>query len=278
MDARAGQGSVAKASLMAGVITAIVVSTPYLDKVNACCCVLVVAGGLLAAWILQSDSAGTASTGRCGVAGLLAGFVGGVLGVPLTALVSRLAYGVAGLEENAETLLGQARQAMEGAGPLPPGFEPLMESLVRATVGLDVGPMTFVIAIGEGVVFAFFGLLGGLLGGMLLGHREGPRDPLAGFAPEPPPPPLPPPAPGAGSPETGFASSEPSPDQPPLPWPPTGEASPVEPREPAASPEPPTIECDVDSAVRGPLPPDELPRLPPAPPPAGDGEPPTRES
>lgn len=179
------RGSILKAGLMGGTLAAVLHATPYVSNLNACCCALVIGAGLFSAWILQTDSGRTAGSGSCAAAGGLAGLLGGAVGVPLAALVSRVASGSGVLEERVALTMSQVRQMMEGWG-VAPGSEEIAESVVRATLGLEFSGWSIFILIVTAIVFAFFGMLGGLLGGVLMR----PVAAAGRLKPPPPPPPL----------------------------------------------------------------------------------------
>jgi hypothetical protein len=237
-DADENRGSIARAGFLGGLLMSVLVATPFLRQINTCCCALVVVGGLFAAWMLQTDSKGQAGVGRCAWAGLLAGLFGGLVGSFAAAAVNRLAFGAAGVEQQVAAALEGMRQLMQGNAS-PPGFDEMAEAMVRASLGADFGAWSVLIALAQSVVFAFFGLLGGLLGGLWL------RKPIV-----------------IGVPGNGVASR---PDVGTRP------AATSVPSQPAWSEEPASTEG-------GPLSPEELPLLSPAPdapstPP--DREPPT---
>ena len=229
------RGSILKAGLMGGAVAALFHATPYITKLNTCCCALTVVAGIFAAWILQVDSERRASAGGCGIAGAVAGLVGGFVGVPLAGLVSRLAFGTGPLEAQVATTIAQVRQLMETWGTAP-GSEQIAESVLRASVGLEFSGWTIFVALMTGMIFSFFGLLGGLLGGVLMrptppGRPTGPVPPPPRRAPLSPPPP----------PSPAVVDAEP----PPVPAP-TGDELPL----------------DDERVGQGPLAHDELPLLP----------------
>jgi len=220
------RASTGRAALMSGMLTALVVSIPYVNVINQCCCVLVVLGGIFAAFILRSDSEGAASTGQCGMAGMLGGCFGGLVGAPLTALLSLVAFGRDELERRVAEAIDGVTAAFTAYGlAMPPGSLEAMAAGARATSGLDWNRWTVIVALFNAMAFSFFGLVGGLVGGALLRRRAAP----------PPPP-----------------RSIPVVPTPPLPTPPERPPS-----YEAASYEPPPEETG-----RGEIPPDELPLLP----------------
>jgi hypothetical protein len=254
-----GQGSVAKAGILGGLLGALLIATPFLNALNFCCCALVIACGAFSAWMLRSDSGGAASTGRCAAAGLLSGVVAALVGVPLGAFLSRAAFGAARLEAQVAEMLEVLRQSMEGSGqPLPPGFMEAFESGLRATSGLEMNGWLVASAIFSAGVHGLFGLLGGILGALMT--RRAP----------PPPPPPPPAAPVA----------EPPPPSTLPPWPAEGGADGAAPPAATERPGPPVLDENGQPTVewsgpvlddaetqpaaqgRGEIPADELPFLP----------------
>ena len=180
----AQQGSVLRAGVLAGMVGAILVATPFLNILNSCCCALTVAVGAFAAWMLRSDSGGTASTERCVLAGMTSGVVSALVGIPLGAVLSRLAFGIAHLEGQVEQALEQGRQFLEGLGqPPPPGSLEGLEAGLRATSGLEINGWLVVAALFFALVQALFGLIGGLLGALMTQRQALPPTP-----PAPPPP------------------------------------------------------------------------------------------
>jgi hypothetical protein len=202
---RVKRGSIGRAALLSGVLTTIVVSIPYVNVLNSCCCALTVLGGVFAAFVLRSDSEGAAPTGQCGMAGMLAGCLSGLAGVPLTAVLSRLAFGRAELEGRVAEALDKMTAFFSNSGlTLPPGSLEAMAAGARATSGLEWNAWTLVAAVFNAMAFSFFGLIGGLIGGALLRRRAAP-----------PPPVRSPPAPAPAPPEVAAADEPLSPDSPP---------------------------------------------------------------
>jgi hypothetical protein len=127
-----------------GVLSAL----PIISIGNLCCCLWVVSGGVVAAYVLQQNEPVPIMAGDGAIAGLMAGVFGSVvylaLSIPITLLVAPMQRAV--LERLIET------------GSLPPEFRDAMTSYVGGVVGIAVSFFTTLIA---GVVFA---TLGGLLG------------------------------------------------------------------------------------------------------------------
>jgi hypothetical protein len=170
------RASIMRAGLMAGSLCTIASSIPWLSSGNCCCCAWVVLSGVFAAWVLASDSAGSASTSACAWAGWLSGGLGGVLSVPLGGLLQRAMLGRAASEQQVRQVL----DALAQLGLRPPGSEDLLLAAARGGAGLELNAWTVAAACLTGATFSAFGLLGGSLGARwFLGRRP---------APVPPPP------------------------------------------------------------------------------------------
>ena len=132
--------------LFIGVLSAL----PFVSALNACCCLWVIAGGVLTAYLLQERSTLPITAADGAITGLLAGAIGAVLASVLGALLTLL-QGVSGPE---------SFDQMISRGDLPPELGRLLEGVRDLPPAVwYLGPL-FVFL----VVFPIFGLLGGLLG------------------------------------------------------------------------------------------------------------------
>ena len=131
--------------LFIGVLSAL----PFVSALNACCCLWVVAGGVLTSYLLQERSTLPLTAGDGAVGGLLAGIFGAVIASVLGAVFAVL-QGVSG-----PAMLDQFPQ-----GDLPPEVARIFDQL------RDLPPSVWFIAPFFMFLFIFpvFGLLGGLLG------------------------------------------------------------------------------------------------------------------
>jgi hypothetical protein len=270
-------------ALLGGLFIGVLSSLPIISAVNTCCCLWVVIGGMLAAWLTQQNTPRPVTLGEGAVVGLLAGLVGSVVWM-VWSLVGVFLLGVTPFD------FAEFQRAMNDS-EMPPEAREALENLSPAVV-LAVGGVIWT------VVSTIFATLGGLFGAMLF-KKKGPAaggpmppppapvftpptfTPPAPIAPAPgvpppptPPPPAPPPASGGGSfgsfgSPGSFTPAAPAPGAPPPPpagWPPL----PSDP-EPYAG-DAPTIMIP----ARGPnLPP--TPPVPPAPPSGVVPPPPDRD-
>lgn len=170
-------------ALVGGLVIGLLWAVPFLNLINFCCCLGVMAGGALAGWMLIKRSPVLpVSSGDGAVVGLLAGLVGAgvylVLGIPIS-----LVFNQAGLSV-VRSILDQMNnpeihRAMEEAIRNSQN-QGLAQRLVGALVGWLI---TSVISVG-------FSTVGGLIGVALFEKRKGQQYPPQappGFPPGPPP-------------------------------------------------------------------------------------------
>jgi hypothetical protein len=169
---------------------------PLVSLAN-CCCLWVITGGVLAAWVQQQNHELPITVADGAVVGLLAGFFGGIvhylIALPLELYLGTLTAGIS------DGFMRGSRQDM------PPELRRMMNELGPHGL-LLLGSLFF------GGVSLLFGMFGGILGAIMI------KKPQA-----PPPPPLPP-AWGAPPSFPGAGSTRPS--WPPPPPPPADEKPP----------------------------------------------------
>lgn len=163
-------------ALYGGLVLGVLSALPIISAGNICCCLWILAGGALAAYLLQANQPTPVSLGDGAAVGLLAGLIGGVvwqvLSIPISIatgplqaqLLERLLARAGEIPENVRPLLEAARQAPSG------GF-----MAVRFIVGLF-----FTLIVG-----GLFSAIGGLLGAAIFAKK--PEPPVV-----PPLPPTPP--------------------------------------------------------------------------------------
>jgi len=263
-------------ALMGGLFIGVLSSLPYIKGGNVCCCLWVVSGGILAAWLMQQNTPRPITVGEGALVGLLSGLAGTFVW---------MAWAIVGMFVFSSTPFDVAdfqRAMTEGGRDVPPEAREALENLSPAVI-LVVGGVIWA------VVSMVFATIGGLLGALLF-RRKG--DPTAGLPTAPPPtftpPTFTPPTPVVPPP---FAPPPPSP--PPAPpmdvAPPGSDIAPPPVRSaldlppPSSWPAPPTDDPYVGDAptimipARGlNLPQSPKPPAPPAPP-SGVVPPPDRE-
>jgi hypothetical protein len=127
-----------------GVLSAL----PLISAGNFCCCLWVVSGGVVAAYVLQQNTPAPITAGDGALAGLLAGLTGAViyliLSIPITILMAPIERAV-------------MERVLENAGNVPVEVRDYMGTL---STGVKIAA-GFVVMLCVGSVFS---TLGGLLG------------------------------------------------------------------------------------------------------------------
>jgi ABC-type phosphate transport system permease subunit len=146
-------------ALLGGLLIGVLSALPF---VSMCCCLWVIAGGVLTTYLLQERMTSPVTAGDAPIAGLLAGIVGAVLSTVLSQLLA-MARGL-NFADAINDLIGQGR--------LPPEMTGALEQ-VR-----DMPPAIFIIGslLVSLFIYPIFSILGALLG-------------VALFKRQPPPPP-----------------------------------------------------------------------------------------
>jgi hypothetical protein len=148
-----------QSALLAGAFIGILSALPFVSAGN-CCCLWILGGGFLAAWLLQQEQAAPVTVADGASVGLRAGVIGAVVHlivfVPLDLLMAPL----------------QSRlfeQMMDRARDLPPGVQALLESAGPGR--MSPGALVLVQFLPMLVVAAIFAPVGGMLGALFLRRR-----------------------------------------------------------------------------------------------------------
>ena len=159
--------------LLGGLFIGVLSALPLVSLAN-CCCLWVITGGFLAAWVQQQNHDLPITIVDGMVVGLLAGFFGGIFHY-LTALPLELFLG--------SLVNGMPDSFMRARQDMPPEVRRLMNELGPQGM-LLIGSLFF------GAISLVFGMLGGVLGAAMIRKPPAPM-PMAPMAP-PPIPPVPP--------------------------------------------------------------------------------------
>ena len=148
-------------ALWAGLFIGVLSALPLVNVGNCCCCLWVVAGGVLATYLRQQSTPFEITAAEGALVGLLAGVIGGVIGGLLSIPV--------------EMMMGPLqRQLLERILSSNPDMPAEMRDMFD---NMAVGPAAAAFRVVMMIVLgAIFGMLGGLLG-------------VAIFKKSPPPPP-----------------------------------------------------------------------------------------
>jgi len=168
---------------LGGLFIGILSALPIIGWGNCCCCLWIVAGGMLAAYVAGLNRPVSVTPGEGAMLGGAAGLIGAFVWLPVSlvmdAVMMPLQYALVGsILENARDLPPEARDVLEGLR------EP------ASAVGRYVVGFMFMFFAGT-----VFGALGGLLSAMFFRKDVPPA--LGGQAPPPPLPPFEYPPPSA---------------------------------------------------------------------------------
>jgi len=158
-----------KPALIGGVLLGLLSVIPFVNSLNACCCLWAILGGMLASYLYVKNSPTPATPGDGAMIGALAGVIGAVisliLGIPISyAMGPTMRNLLLSLVENldrqqAELLRHQLEMSGDSIVPV------IINALILA------------------VLLFVFSVIGGLIGTALFEKRKG--------GPVPPPPPTP---------------------------------------------------------------------------------------
>ncbi len=149
--------------LIGGLVMGVLSALPIVSAGNLCCCLWIISGGVVAAYVLQQSQPAPITQGDGAVVGLLAGMAGAVvylvLSIPITFLVAPVQRMV-------------LERLVERAGQMPPEFREYVGSYVGGALGLMIGFM-FMLCMG-----AIFSTVGGLVGAVIFKKQPaGPNEP-----------------------------------------------------------------------------------------------------
>ena len=162
-----------QAPLLGGLFIGVLSALPVISLGN-CCCLWIVSGGVLAAYLDQQNDQRPTTIGR----GAFAGFLAGIIGAFIWLVVSiGLDIVLAPIRERL------ANELIRVARDMPPDARAALESLGSSSAGGYA--INFFLLLCAGGVFS---TLGGMLGASFFRNDAPPA--LGG--PMPPPPPLPP--------------------------------------------------------------------------------------
>ena len=167
------QASKLQPAVLGGVLIGVLSALPIVSAGNLCCCLWVLLGGAVAAYLLQQNQSTPLSVGDGAIVGMLAGLVGAVVGTVLTIPVL-LMFGPLQAEYMARILDNPE---------IPPEAKQALGNFMPSG-GVSVMWLMFTLFFSL-VVDAIFGTLGGMLGALFFKKN---------------PPPVPPPMPPVGFP------------------------------------------------------------------------------
>jgi hypothetical protein len=146
--------------LIGGLVMGVLSALPLVNVGNACCCLWVVSGGVVAAYVFQQNQQTPITPGDAALVGLLAGLLGAVIQVAIS-LPLDLVVGPMYRE--------LAQRAVEMAGDMPPNIRDMLDRISRRE---SMGALFLIVShVVSLMVWCFLGAIfstiGGLIGGMV---------------------------------------------------------------------------------------------------------------
>ena len=136
-------------ALLGGLFIGVMSALPVISAANVCCCLWVVAGGVLVVYLQQQNRPDPVETADA----VLGGLIAGILGAVIAAMAQYALYSITG-----EVWQDAVRQQLEENPELP---AEMRDTIMR----LFTGPGVWLIALAISIpVNAVFAMLGGLLG------------------------------------------------------------------------------------------------------------------
>jgi len=147
-------------ALVGGLVMGVLSALPIISVGNACCCMWVVAGGLVAAYVFQQNHPAPMTAADGALAGLLAGLFGAavyfVLSIPLELIMAPMERSI-------------AQRFIDMSGSMPPEIRDMFDRVNgnRASTGLAFFLMRVIGFVFMLFVGAIFSTIGGLLGSVV---------------------------------------------------------------------------------------------------------------
>ena len=139
-------------ALIGGAVLGALSALPIISVGNLCCCVWVVGGGVVAAYVLQQNRATAITPGDGALAGFLAGVAGALvyllLSIPITIVLAPFERAM-------------MERIVENAAGMPPEFREYVGTYLGSAIQVAVG-FGFMLVVGS-----MFATIGGVIGAML---------------------------------------------------------------------------------------------------------------
>ena len=136
-------------ALLGGLFIGVLSSLPFVNIANMCCCLWVIAGGVLTTYLLQQNTPTPVATTDAALQGLLAGVVGGLI----CAVVQAVLTSVVG-----PAILDQVRDRLSSNSEVPPEVR---DTIMRFLTGKNIILLTLFITV---PMYAVFSMAGSFLG------------------------------------------------------------------------------------------------------------------
>ena len=153
-----------QSALLGGLFIGVLSGLPVVGALNYCCCLWVVAGGILTVYLQQQNQPQAVETSDAAVNGLIAGLIGAVIYVALTAAI----VGLSG-----DVMQDEFRSAIEDNPQVPPEVRDRLLSLLTG------GRIVLLLTAVSLPVYAVVAMLGALLGAAIFRKKTPPPTPDA---------------------------------------------------------------------------------------------------
>jgi hypothetical protein len=142
--------------MVGGIVMGVLSALPIISAGNVCCCLWVIVGGLVAAYVLQQNQSAPIGAGDGALVGLLAGLVGAVVHVGLGVVITIL-------------IGSREREIVQRILDMSPNIPPNVRDVMERFAHGEVSAAWFVIGPIVGLMFwscvhSVFATIGGLLG------------------------------------------------------------------------------------------------------------------
>jgi hypothetical protein len=148
-----------------GLVMGVLSALPLINAGNICCCLWVVSGGVVAAYLLQQNDPAPISVADGALVGLLAGIIGAfaqfIISIPVSLVFGPMERAILG-------------RSLEMAGSMPPELRQMLENYSNQQSELGAVGMVLVRIFGlfvALVIGAIFSTLGGVLGAAIFRKR-----------------------------------------------------------------------------------------------------------
>ena len=151
-------------ALVGGLFIGVLSALPLVNAGNCCCCMWVIAGGVLAAYLRQQNSPYAVTSAEGAFVGFLAGLVGGVAGTLLSIPV--------------DIMMGPFQHRfLDWVATMNPDIPSEIREMSERGIGPGVVAFKLVVGVVTGAVF---GMIGGLLGVALFTKNKPARPDVPG--------------------------------------------------------------------------------------------------
>jgi hypothetical protein len=151
----------AQPAFIGGLVMGVLSALPLVSAGNLCCCLWVVCGGGVAAYLLQQNQSSPITPGDGALVGLLAGLIGAVVqmlvGIPIGLLVAPMERAM-------------LQRVIDAAGSMPPELRDTFERFSRADAEFSISFFILRRVFGLFIwmfVGGIFSTIGGLLGAVI---------------------------------------------------------------------------------------------------------------